>query len=86
MHHRGSMTKKEIQQIIKVGWEKRRTKNKTEAKKNSERVKKWKQEEENRRTLEETQRQAIKRFKHYLGEQLNDAEIIKLLEEKRKKS
>lgn len=85
MHYRGSMTKKEIQQIIKQGWDKRRARLKKRSKANSEAAKKWKAQEDERRMLQEVQQANLKRFRHYLGQQINSEDLAKIIEEKTKK-
>ena len=56
------MTKKEIQQIINQDWDSRRKKQKERSKLNSERTKKW--------TARELEHRNLKRWKHYIQEQL----------------
>ena len=84
MHHRGSMTKKEIQTIINQGWGERREKNKTEAKKNSARTKTWNDREASLREVQNMQQANIRRLRHYLAEHLDTETVKNALENSKK--
>lgn len=74
------MTKKEIRNILNDGWAERRTRIKTRGEKNSELAKKWKA----RQSLLEVQSENIRRFRHYLGQQLSEEELLRIIQEKNK--